>query len=107
MDTITKFDYYSETFQLPDKSYVNVELMVTGGQEEFNAINRIYYQRADCCLLVYDITNKYSFDEIENFYVKEIKDFCKKDIKVILVGNKTDLENERIVSHEEGVNLAR
>lgn len=107
MDTQTVFDYFSETFQLPDKSYVNCEIMDTGGQEEFNAINKIYYKRADCCLLVYDITNKESFEEIEKYYVKEISDLCKKDIKVILLGNKTDLEKERKISQKEGVNLAQ
>ena len=47
--------------------------MDTGGQESFNAQNKIYYRRADCCLLDYDITNEESFKEIENYYVKEIK----------------------------------
>ena len=80
--------------------------MDTGGQEKFNAQNRIYYKRADCCLLVYDITNKDSFNAIENYYVKEIKDLCRENIKVILVGNKTDLKDKRIISSEDGTNLA-
>ncbi len=102
METETIFDYYSQTFQLPDKSYVYCEIMDTGGQEKYNSINKIYYQRADCCLLVYDITNKKTFDEIENYYVKEINDLCNKNIKVILVGNKADLENERKISKKKG-----
>ena len=79
--------------------------MDTAGQETFNSQNRIYYRIADCCLLVYDITNLKSFKEISDYYIKEIKDNCKKGIKVILIGNKTDLEN-RVVSKEEGANLA-
>ena len=81
--------------------------MDTGGQEKFNAQNRIYYKRADCCLLVYDITNKDSFNAIENYYIKEIKDLCKENINVILVGNKTDLKDKRIISSEDGANLAK
>ena len=104
--TDTVFDYYSETFQLPDGSYVNCEIMDTGGQEIYDSINRSYYQRADCCLLVYDVTRKITFESIEKFYIKEIKNNCCEDIKVILVGNKTDLKDKREISTKEGANLA-
>jgi Ras-related protein Rab-1A len=80
--------------------------MDTGGQEKYNAQNRTYYKRADCCVLVYDVTNKDSFDAIENFYVKEINNLCKENIKVILVGNKTDLKDKRKISNEDGADLA-
>jgi Ras-related protein Rab-1A len=80
--------------------------MDTGGQEKYNAQNRTYYKRADCCVLVYDVTNKDSFNAIENFYVKEINNICKENIKVILVGNKTDLKDKRKISNEDGADLA-
>ena len=105
-ESTTIFDCLSETFQLPDSSYVNCEVMDTGGQEKFDSLNRQYYQRADCCVLVYDITNKESFKQCKEYYKQEIIDNCKEDIKVILVGNKTDLENDRVISKEEGANFA-
>ena len=80
--------------------------MDTAGQETFNAINENYYQQADCCLLVYAINSKDSFEKIKDYYVLKIKEKCKKDLKVVLLGNKTDLENERQVSKEEGSDLA-
>ena len=80
--------------------------MDTGGQEIYNAQNRIYYKRADCCLLVYDITNQESFDAIENYYINEINNNCVKKVPVILLGNKTDLKNERKITHKEGADLA-
>ena len=89
-----------------DGSYVNCEIIDTGGQEKFNALNKTYYKRADCCELVYDITNVDSFEECENFYKKEIAENCKENIKVILVGNKTDLEKNRKVKTEEGAKFA-
>ena len=106
METDTIFDFYTDSFELPDGSYVNCEIMDTGGQEEFDSQNRLYYKRADCCLLVYDITNKNSFNSVKNFYIKEISNNCIKDIKVILLGNKTDLKNQRKISHKDGANLA-
>ena len=105
-ESVTIFDYYTETFQLPDGSYVNCEILDTGGSEKYNSLNRIYYKRADCCVLVYDITDLDSFEECQNYYKNEIKNNCKNDIKVILVGNKKDLEKDRKISKEKGAELA-
>ena len=80
--------------------------MDTAGQERFRSINKSYYRKADCCLLVYDITDKKSFDDCKDYYNKNIKEMCKKNIKVILLGNKSDLANERKVSLEEATNFA-
>ena len=67
----------------------------------------MHYERADCCILVYDITNLESFEVCKNFYQKEISKTCKKGIKVILVGNKVDLENTRKISKEIGAKFAK
>ena len=80
--------------------------MDTAGQERFRSINTSYYRKADCCLLVYDITNRKSFEEIENYFNEKIKEKCKKNIQVILLGNKTDLEDKREIKAEEGANFS-
>ena len=66
----------------------------------------IYYKNADGCLIVYDISDKKSFEEVKNNYIPLIKKNCKKDIEIILLGNKSDLDYLRQVSIEEGTNLA-
>ena len=68
--------------------------MDTAGQERYKSINTSYYRKADCCLLVYDITNRHSFEDIENYFNEKIKEKCKENIQVILLGNKTDLEEK-------------
>ena len=78
----------------------------TAGQEKFRALIGSYYQGADCCLLVYDITSKESFLEIKDYYSQMLKEKCDENIKVILLGNKSDLENQRQVSTEEGIALS-
>ena len=80
--------------------------MDTAGQERFKSINTSYYRRADCCLLVYDITDRLSFEEIQNYFSETIKEKCKANIPIILLGNKTDLENERKVQSVEGANFS-
>ena len=84
-----------------------MEILDTGGQERYNSIFQSYYKLADCCLLVYDITKKETFEKVKNYYIPNIKDKCKLGIKVILLGNKTDLEEDRKVSQDEGKNLAK
>ena len=82
------------------------KIMDTGGQETFYVLNRQYYQRADCCILFYDITNKDSFNECKMHYKQEIQNNCKEGIKVILVGNKTDLEDYKKIQSKMGAQFA-
>ena len=91
---------------MSDGSVVNCLIYDTAGQERFNSINETYYKKADAVLLVYDITNKESFDLIRNYYCKKIKEFCKKKIPIILLGNKTDMEEKRVISMEDGIALS-
>ena len=91
---------------LSDGSIIYCSLVDTGGTERFRSINENYFRKADGCILVYDITNERSFDEIKEYYIPSIKEKCIKNIKTILLGNKIDKENERKVSEEEGIQLA-
>ena len=99
-------EFHFNTFQLSDGSLVNVKIVDTGGQEIYRSLTHTYYRDADGCLLVYDITDRKSFDEIKGYFSEQIKEKCKKDIKIILLGNKTDLEGDRRITPKEGVNLA-
>ena len=57
-------------------------------------------------MLVYDISNRNSFEIIKEYYCPKIKELCKKNIPIILLGNKADLEDKREVTIEEGAGLA-
>ncbi len=97
---------YFTTYKLSDGTIVNVHTYDTAGQEKYKSLSENYYKKADCCLLVYDITDKNSFNECKTYYNENIKEKCKKDIKVILLGNKSDLEAQRQVESEEGAGFA-
>ena len=101
------FDASFQSYRLSDGSVVNVRIMDTGGQERYDSIIESYYKDADCCLLVYDITSEKSFDKIKDYYIGKIKENCKSIIKVILLGNKTDLKDERKISLKSGTDLAK
>ena len=102
----SNFDNFFKTFQLSEGSIFNVHIYDTAGQERFNSIINSYYKKAQAILLVYDITNRKSFEKIKNFYAAGIKDNCEKDIPVLLLGNKADKEDERQISYDEGNGLA-
>ena len=104
--TTVGIPHYFSTYKLSDGSLVNVKIIDTAGQEKFRALSKNYYKKADCCLLVYDISKKQSFEECKDFYNKNIKDKCQKDIQVIVLGNKSDLEDKREVSSEEGAKFS-
>ena len=99
-------EYYPVTYKLSDGNVINVHIHDTCGQERFNAITESYYKKGDGILLVFDITSQKSFDKIKDYYVANIREKCKKNIPIILLGNKTDLDDKRVVSQEEAIDLA-
>ena len=83
-----------------------IQIWDTAGQENFRSITRAYYKNSVCALIVYDITNRSSFENIIS-WIEDCKGQSPKSIFIILVGNKNDLENERQVSYEEGLEFAK
>lgn len=90
------------------KSGVTVRLQVwdTAGQESFRSITRSYYRGAIGALLVYDITNANSFENLPS-WLKDSLDATNQNIGIVLVGNKSDLETEREVNKEVAKNFAK
>jgi GTPase SAR1 family protein len=82
-----------------------VELWDTSGDPQFSAINRAFHRGATCILLVFDLTDRASFDTIDTF-MTIIRETARDDISVVLVGNKADLSQARQVNrHCNLVNL--
>ena len=79
---------------------VNLQIWDTAGQERMRAIASAYYRQANGALLVYDICSKETFDRLP-FWIKELRDNADEKIKIIMLGNKVDLADERQVPLEE------
>ena len=97
-------DFKSKLITLKSKKTAKINIWDTGGQERYMSINKSIYQKVDGVMLVYDITNRETFTNTEN-WIKEIKEF-NHNMPIMLVGNKADLNNERIVEYEEGKKYA-
>ena len=83
-----------------------VQIWDTAGQEKYRSITSSYYKGSHGCFIVYDITNENSFESIDRWF-EQIKRDGGKDVSVIIVGNKCDLENERVISKEKGEEKAK
>uniref|UniRef100_A0A668AXB2 small monomeric GTPase n=1 Tax=Myripristis murdjan TaxID=586833 RepID=A0A668AXB2_9TELE len=78
----------------------------TAGQERFRSVTHAYYRDAQALLLLYDITNKSSFDNIRA-WLTEIHEYAQQDVVIMLLGNKADMASERVIRRDEGEKLAR
>ncbi|XP_036429221.1 ras-related protein Rab-26 [Colossoma macropomum] len=85
---------------------VKLQIWDTAGQERFRSVTHAYYRDADALLLLYDVTNKTSFHNIQA-WLTEIHDFAQENVVLMLLGNKADSTHERVVKREEGEKLAK
>jgi len=98
-------DYRLKTMILEDQKIVKVQLWDTAGQDKFRAITRNYYKGASGIILLFDVTNIKSFENIKK-WINEIKEEISEKVSIILIGNKIDNANERKISKEQGEKLA-
>ncbi|KAL6175675.1 hypothetical protein ACLB2K_052314 [Fragaria x ananassa] len=84
---------------------VKAQIWDTAGQERFRAITSSYYRGALGSILVYDITRRKSFDNVDK-WLRELREYGNSDMVIVLVGNKSDLSHSREVTEEEGKNFA-
>jgi len=83
-----------------------LQIWDTAGQERFRTITISYFKGAHAIMLVYDITDRETFENISN-WMSKIQEHAESRVSVILVGNKCDRENERKVSRKEGEAIAK
>ena len=98
-------EFQVKTFKIND-TITKIEIWDTAGSERFASITKNYYRGADGALIVYDISNKTTFDNVENWF-NDLKNACKEEAFIILIGNKNDLENQRQVSNNMLINLGK
>ena len=89
-----------------DDCRIKLQMWDTAGQERFRTITNTYYRGAHSILLVYDVTDRSSFDSIRN-WISSIRQHVNEDnVSVALIGNKCDLVDEKLVSADEGEKMA-
>ena len=83
-----------------------VQVWDTAGQENFRSVTRAYYKASAVAMVVYDISSEESFQHIQS-WIKDCKDLAPRTVLLVLIGNKSDLEEERVIQKDRGEELAR
>ncbi|XP_071965854.1 ras-related protein Rab-10-like isoform X2 [Antedon mediterranea] len=98
-------DFKIKTVELNGKK-IKLQIWDTAGQERFHTITTSYYRGAMGIMLVYDITQEKTFDNIAK-WLRNIQEHANEDVEKMLLGNKCDMNDKRMVSTERGQSIAR
>ena len=98
-------EFGAKKFDIEGKS-VKAQIWDTAGQERYKSITTTYYRGAKGALIVYDITRKETFDSVDR-WISELVNSGDKNMTMLLIGNKCDLDNQRQVTKEQGEEKAK
>ena len=98
-------EFISKNIEIDDTIF-RLQIWDTAGQENFLSMTRVYFRNSSCALIVYDITEKRSFEHVK-FWISELKKEVPDSIILVLIGNKNDMDDKRIISYEDGNNFAK
>lgn len=98
-------DFKIKTIELRGKK-IKLQIWDTAGQERFHTITTSYYRGAMGIMLVYDITSPKTFDNIAK-WLRYIDEHANEDVEKMILGNKYDMEDKRMVSRDRGEAVAR
>lgn len=98
-------EYKVKSLKLDPYTNVNLKIWDTCGEEKYRTITRQYYRDTNGVVLVFDLTNKNSFDKL-SIWLNDIKEYGPSDTCIILVGNKSDVQDRKLSLFEEGKKLA-
>ena len=99
-------DYKLKEVKLKDGKTVKVQIWDTAGQDRFRAITKNYYKGAQGITLIYDITNQITFENVRK-WIDQIKEEVSEKVPIILVGNKIDIVERRVIKKEDGESMAK
>ena len=98
-------EFGSKLFKV-DNHNIKAQIWDTAGQEKYKAITGAYYKGSKGAFVVYDITRKDTFDSVDR-WINDLKVTADQNINIILIGNKSDLEDKRDVLKEQGEEKAK
>ena len=103
----TGASYSTKILKIDDENSIKFQIWDTAGQERFRSLAKIFYQNAVAVILVYDITVRETFEQLQKYWIKEIEENAPTDIILALAANKSDMYENELVDLNEGKELAR
>ncbi|CAD8092283.1 unnamed protein product [Paramecium primaurelia] len=98
-------DFISKTLQVDNKS-VRLQLWDTAGQERFRSLIPSYIRDSQAAIICYDITNEKSFQNLPR-WIEDVKEERGDEVLIYILGNKIDLESERLISTKQAEDKAK
>ena len=102
-----RMNYVTKTIISSSSIQVEINIWDTADSERFRSMTSNYFRRASAFLIMYDITNKESFEDVIGWHVQIDNECDITDTIVVIVGNKCDLESQRVISTAEGQQIAK
>lgn len=99
-------DYRFKKMTVDDGKEATVQIWDTAGQDRFRAITKNYYKGAHGIILIYDVTNQKTFENVRN-WVTQIRENASEKAIIYIVGNKIDDRQNKVVTKEEGEKMAK
>jgi len=84
-----------------DGKTLNFNIWDTAGAERYRSVNRSFYHNTKAAVLVYDISNRRTWEELKNYWVEEVQNEGHDDMVIAIVGNKCDLDHKRAVAKND------
>ena len=100
-------NYFEEKQLVIDDYNINFIIYDTAGQETYRALNKLFFNEARICLIIYDITRKNTFESVKDYWVDTVKEKCPENSIIGIIGNKSDLFLQEQVKEEEGKKYAK
>ena len=94
-------EFGTKNIKIKNKN-IKIQIWDTAGQERYRSITSAYYKGAKGAFIVYDITRKNTFDNIDK-WLSDLKTNGDKNMAIIIIGNKSDLDDKREVEKDEGI----
>jgi small GTP-binding protein len=99
--------FSSKSVQCGNGKILKLEIWDTAGQERYRSVTKMFYKDANAAILVYDITNKNSFNQLQNYWAEQVKESSPKNIIIAIAANKCDLFEKEVVDEKEARDYAK
>ena len=83
--------FSTKTIKCGNGKILKLEIWDTAGQERYRSVTKMFYKDANAAILVYDITNKFSFEELQKYWIEQVKESSPRNIILAIAANKSDL----------------
>ena len=101
--TTVGIDFQIKYLDINNKK-IKLQIWDTAGQERYQTVAKNYFNSSNGFIIVYDIAQRSTFDSVYN-WVEQIKELAPSHIKIVIFGNKTDLNSNRVIKIKEGKEL--